>query len=419
MGVLRPALGVALQPLGDGFIRLVRMLIAPIVFTTLVSGIARMGGRRKTARVAWRAVVVFEALTTLALVVGAIAGLGLRPGSGMGVDPSRIDTRAIGGYTTAGKALTVSDFLLGIIPKDVVDAFAKDDVLQVVLFSVLFGLALSALRERGEEMLSFVDDFSALFFRIMAIVMRAAPLGAFGAVAFTVGKFGLGTVLGLGKVVAVFYLACAFFVLVCLGGVLRFSGLRLFRFLRYLRQEVLITFGTSSSESALPLLMEKMGRLGCSEPVVGLVVPLGYSLNLAGTAIYLTLATTFIVQATSTSISPWKAMEIFGILLFTSKTAAAVTGSGFVALAATLLAVGNVPVAGLTLLVGIDRIMSEARAVTNLVGNGVAAVAVSRWEGELDLARARRVLSDVAAAEREEYEAGKVDPKASVPDVPG
>jgi aerobic C4-dicarboxylate transport protein len=417
VGVLRPALGIALQPLGDGFIRLVRMLIAPIIFTTLVTAICRAGGQRKAGRVAWKSIVVFEVLTTIALVLGVVAAESFGSGAGMNVDPKSIDARAIAGYTAAGKALTASEFLLGIIPKDVVDAFAKDDVLQVIFFSVLFSVALAALRDAGTVVLEFVEDLSALLFRVMAIVMRAAPIGAFGAMAFTVGKFGLGTLIGLGKLVTVFYLSCALFILVVLGGLLRWTGLGLFRFLRYVRQEILITLGTSSSESALPLLMSKMRRLGCSESVVGLVVPLGYSFNLAGTAIYLTLATVFIAHATNTPISLAKGVQIFAILLVTSKTAAAVTGGGFIALAATLMAVGNIPVAGLTLLVGIDRIMSEARAVTNFVGNAVAAAAVSRWDGDLDLQHARRILSDVAKVEAEEYEAGHVDPHAAVPDV--
>ncbi|HEX7489518.1 MAG TPA: C4-dicarboxylate transporter DctA [Anaeromyxobacteraceae bacterium] len=417
VGFFRPALGSALQPVGDGFVRLVRMVIAPIIFTTVVTAIAKVGGRRKLGRVAWKAIVTFEILTTLALLLGVVAGKVLAPGAGMNVDATHIDARAIAGYTTAGKALTASEFLLGIIPKDVVDAFAKDDVLQVIFFSVLFGVALALLRDAATAVAAFVEDLSGLLFRIMAIVMRVAPLGAFGAMAYTTGKFGLGTLAALGKLIAAFYLACALFVLVVLGVALRWTGLGLFRFLRYLRQEILITLGTSSSESALPLLMEKLGRLGCSRPVVGFATPLGYSFNLTGTAIYLTIATAFIAQATSTPLSAGKGLEIFAVLMVTSKTAAAVTGGGFIALAATLTAVGSVPVAGLTLLVGIDRIMSEARALTNLIGNGVAAVAVSRWEGELDLERARAVLSSVATVEAEEYDAGHIDPKAAVPVV--
>lgn len=417
VGFFRPALGSALQPVGDGFIRLVRMIIAPIIFTTVVTAIAKVGGRRKLGRVAWKAIITFEILTTIALLLGVVAGKVLAPGAGMNVDPKHVDVRAIAGYTTAGKALTASEFLLGIIPRDVVDAFAKDDVLQVIFFSVLFGVALALLRDAAAAVVAFVEDLSGLLFRIMAIVMRVAPLGVFGAMAFTTGKFGLGTLLALGKLIAAFYLACALFVLVVLGVTLRWTGLGFFRFLHYIRQEILITLGTSSSESALPLLMEKLGRLGCSRPVVGFATPLGYSFNLTGTAIYLTIATVFIAQATATPVSVGSGIEIFAVLMVTSKTAAAVTGGGFIALAATLSAVGNIPVAGLTLLLGIDRIMSEARALTNLIGNGVAAVAVSRWEGELDVGRARVVLSNVATVEAEEYEAGRVDPRAAVPVV--
>ena len=393
------------------------MLIAPIIFTTVVTGIAKVGGLRKTGRVGVKAVVVFEVLTTLALFAGVLAGRVGRSGVGMNVDPTTIDTKAIAGYTSSGKALNAADFLLGIIPKDVVDAFVKDDVLQVVFFSILFGVALAALREKGAVVLGFVEDVSRLLFRIMAIVMRVAPLGAFGAMAFTVGKFGPGTLLSLGKLIAAFYATCFLFVLIVFGGVLRWAGLGIFRFFRYLRQEILIVLGTSSSETVLPLLMEKMERLGCSKPVVGLVVPLGYSFNLSGTAIYLTLATVFIAQATNTHVTVWQGLEILLVLLLTSKTAAAVTGGGFITLAATLTAVGNIPIAGLTLLLGIDRFMSEARAITNLIGNGVATVAVARWERELDLNRATAVLRDVARIEAEEYEAGHLDLTAAAPDA--
>ena len=416
VGALRPSLGLALQPVGDGFIRLVRMLIAPIIFTTIVTGIAKVGGLRKTGRVGLKGIVVFEALTTIALFAGVLAGRVAGSGSGMNVDPKTIDTKAIAGYTTSGKALNAADFLLGIIPKDVVDAFVKDDVLQVVFFSVLFGVALAALKGGGSAVLGFVEDLSRLLFRIMAIVMRVAPLGAFGAMAFTVGKFGPSTLLSLAGLIGTFYVSCALFALIVLGGLLRWTGLGILRFLRYLRQEILIVAGTSSSETVLPLLMEKMERLGCSKQVCGLVVPLGYSFNLTGTAIYLTLATVFIAQATNTQVTLWQGLEILLVLLLTSKTAAAVTGGGFITLAATLSAVGEIPIAGLTLLLGIDRFMSEARAITNLIGNGVATAAVARWEGELDLQRARAVLADVSKVEAEEYEAGHLDPKAAVPE---
>ena len=416
VGALRPSLGLALQPLGDGFIRLVKMLIAPIIFTTVVTGIAKVGGLKKTGRVGLKAIVVFEVLTTLALFAGVLAGRASRSGAGMNVDPRTIDTKAIAGYTKPGKAMGVADFLLGIIPKDVVDAFVKDDVLQIVFFSVLFGVALAALKGGGTVVLRFVEDLSRLLFRVMAIVMRVAPLGAFGAMAFTVASFGPGTLVTLGGLVVTFYTICLLFVLIVFGGVLRWTGLGILRFLRYLRQEILIVLGTSSSETVLPLLMEKMEKIGCSKPVVGFVVPLGYSFNLAGTAIYLTLATVFIAQATNSHVTVWQGLKILLVLLLTSKTAAAVTGGGFLTLAATLSAVGDIPIAGLTLLLGIDRFMSEGRAITNLIGNGVATAAVARWERELDVARARAVLAEVARIEAEEYDAGHLDPKAAVPD---
>jgi len=417
VGALHPSFGVALQPVGDGFIRLVRMLIAPIIFTTVVTGIAKVGGLKKTGRVGLKGIVVFEVLTTLALFLGVAAGKAGNAGAGMNVDPAKIDTKAIASYAVSGKALNAADFLLGIIPKDIVDAFVKDDILQVVFFSILFGVALAALKGAGAVVFGFVEDLSRLLFRIMAMVMRVAPLGAFGAMAFTVGKFGVGTLLSLGKLVAAFYAACLLFVFVVFGGLLRWAGIGLFRFLRYIRQEILIVLGTSSSETVLPLLMDKMERLGCSKPVVGLVVPLGYSFNLTGTAIYLTMATVFIAEATNTQVTAWQGLEILLVLLLTSKTAAAVTGGGFITLAATLSAVGNIPIAGLTLLLGVDRFMSEARAITNLIGNGVATVAVARWERELDLARATGTLADVAAIESVEYEAGKLDPRAAVPEA--
>src|SRR4051794_20263565 len=411
LGMLNPALGAAMKPLGDGFIKLVKMLIAPIVFTTVVTGIAKMGDLKRVGRIGLKGIVYFEVLTTFALVLGLIVGKIVRPGAGMNVDPAKLDTSAIANYTSSGHSLSTTDFLLNIIPKDVADAFARGDILQVLLFSILFGVALAALKPRGALVLRFVDELSHVLFRIVAIVMRLAPIGAFGAMAFTVGKYGIGSLLSLGKLMATFYITSLLFVLVVLGLVLRWAGFNIFKFLRYLREEILIVLGTSSSESALPLMMRKMERLGCPESVVGLLVPMGYSFNLDGTSIYLTLATLFIAQATNTHVTLGQELEILAVLLLTSKGAAAVTGGGFITLAATLSAVGNIPVAGLALLLGIDRFMSEARAITNLIGNGVATVAVSRWEGELDVERARRILADVEEVEEEEYEEGRIEPE--------
>ena len=410
LGFLNPRLGEAMKPLGDGFIKLVKMLIAPIVFATVVTGIAKMGDLKRVGRIGLKGLVYFEVLTTFALALGLLVGKLVRPGAGMNVNAAALDTKALASYTTSGHALTTTDFLLNIIPKDVADAFARGDILQVLLFSILFGVALAGFKEKGSVVLHFVEELSHVLFRVVAIVMRVAPLGAFGAMAFTVGKYGIGSLLSLGQLMATFYITSLLFVLLVLGLVMRWTGLGILKFLRYLREEILIVLGTSSSESALPLLMRKLERLGCPESVVGLLVPMGYSFNLDGTSIYLTLATLFIAQATNTHVTLAQELEILAVLLLTSKGAAAVTGGGFITLAATLSAVGNIPVAGLALLLGIDRFMSEARAITNLIGNGVATVVVSRWEGELDLERARRVLDGVLSegeVEEEEHAEGR------------
>ena len=403
LGIVKPALAADMKPLGDGFIKLVKMLIAPIVFTTVVTGIGKMGDLKRVGRIGLKGIVYFEVMTTFALVLGLAVGKIVQPGAGMNVDPAKLDTSAIANYTSSGHALSTTDFLLNIIPKDVADAFARGDILQVLLFSILFGVALAAMKPKGALVLRFVDELSHVLFRIVAIVMRVAPLGAFGAMAFTVGKYGIKSLVSLGELMAAFYATSLLFILLVLGLVLRWAGLGIFRFLRFIREEILIVLGTSSSESALPLLMRKMERLGCPESVVGLLVPMGYSFNLDGTSIYLTLATLFIAQATNTHVTLGQELEILAVLLLTSKGAAAVTGGGFITLAATLSAVGNIPVAGLALLLGIDRFMSEARAITNLIGNGVATAVVSRWEGDLDVERARRILADVKEVEEEEY----------------
>jgi len=413
LGFLNPSLGAAMKPLGDGFIKLVKMLIAPIVFATVVTGIAKMGDLKRVGRIGLKGIVYFEVLTTFALAIGLLVGELVRPGAGMNADPATLDASAIANYTSSGKSLNTTEFLLNIVPKDVADAFARGDILQVLLFSILFGVALAAIGKQGSTVLRFVEELSHVLFKIVSIVMRLAPVGAFGAMAFTVGKYGIGSLLSLGKLMATFYATSLLFILIVLGLVLRWAGFGILKFLRYIREEILIVLGTSSSESALPLLMRKMERLGCPESVVGLLVPMGYSFNLDGTSIYLTLATLFIAQATNTQITLGQELEILAVLLLTSKGAAAVTGGGFITLAATLSAVGHIPVAGLALLLGVDRFMSEARAITNLIGNGVATVVVSRWERELDVDRARRVLNGVKEIEEGEYEEGHVEPEAA------
>jgi aerobic C4-dicarboxylate transport protein len=391
LGYFKPALGASMKPLGDGFIKLVKMLIAPIIFTTVVTGIAKMGDLKKVGRVGGKGLLYFEVLTTVALALGLFVANVVKPGAGMNINVASLDTKGIAAYTT-GQHLSTVDFIMNVIPKDVADAFAKGDILQILLFSILFGVALAYIKKDGEPMLKFLDSMSKIFFRIVSMVMRLAPLGAFGAMAFTVGKFGIHTLLSLGRLMACFYVTSLLFVIIVLGLVMQWAHLNIFKFLRYIKEEIFIVLGTSSSESALPMMMEKMEKVGCSKSVVGLVIPMGYSFNLDGTSIYLTMATLFIAQATNTHVSFVQQLEILAVLLLTSKGAAAVTGGGFITLAATLSAVGNIPVAGLALLLGIDRFMSEARAITNLIGNGVASIAVSKWEGELDLAKAQDAL---------------------------
>ncbi|MBS2020912.1 MAG: dicarboxylate/amino acid:cation symporter [Deltaproteobacteria bacterium] len=401
VGVLAPEFGATLKPLGEAFIKCVKMLIAPIVFCTVVTGIAKMGDLKKVGRVGVKALVWFELMTTLALVIGLLVGRFVQPGAGMNVDASKLDMKAIESYAAQGKALSGLEFAMNVIPRDVVDAFAKGDILQVLFFALLFGLALAHLPEKGAPMLHWLESAGDVLFKIVGLVMKVAPLGAFGAMAFTVGKYGVGTLLSLGKLMACFYLTSVLFVVIVLGLVLRWTGAGLVPFLLYIREEIFIVLGTSSSESALPPMMKKLEQLGCGKGVVGLVVPMGYSFNLDGTSIYLTLATLFIAQATGTHVTLAQELQILAVLLLTSKGAAAVTGSGFITLAATLSSVGSIPVAGLTLLIGIDRFMSEARAITNLIGNGVATVVVARWEGELDVPRMREVLGAKAHAPAE------------------
>ena len=393
LGALDPALGATMQPLGEGFIKLIKMLIAPVIFCTVVTGIAGVEDIKKVGRTGGLALAYFEVMSTVALIVGLLVVNLVRPGRGMNVDPATLNTGPLGAYYTGpGKLQSVSEFLLNVIPTTVGDAFAKGEILQVLLFAVLFGFALQRLKGRGLPMVAFIDSLSHVLFGIVGIVMRLAPVGAFGAMAFTIGKYGLGTLLSIGKLTASFYLTCLLFIFGGLGLVAKLHGFSLWKFLRYIREELFIVLGTSSSESALPRMIAKLQVLGASKQVVGLVVPAGYSFNLDGTSIYLSMATLFIAQATNTPLDWTQQLTLLGVLLLTSKGAAGVTGSGFIVLAATLSSVGTLPVAGLALILGIDRFMSEARALTNVIGNGVATLVVAKWTGELDMATMDREL---------------------------
>jgi len=392
VGYMWPATGAALRPLGDGFIKLIRMMIAPIIFTTVIVGIAKMGDMKSVGRIGVRALVYFEIVSTLALVIGLVIINVLRPGVGVNADPKTLDAKAVAAYTSNAQHLSTIDFLLNIIPTTIVDAFAKGDILQVLLFSILFGLALLRLGPKAKSLVVFFEDCSHVLFSVVGIVMRVAPIGAFGAMAFTIGQYGIGTLFSLGKLMACFYATCALFIIVVLGGIAAYTGFSLFKFIRYIREEILIALGTSSSEPVLPRMMAKLEHLGCSKSLVGLVIPTGYSFNLDGTSIYMTMAAIFIAQATNTHLSMGQQLGILGVLLLTSKGAAAVPGGGFVTLAATLSAIPTIPVAGLALIVGIDRFMSECRTITNLIGNGVGTVAVAAWDGALDRKRMMRVL---------------------------
>ena len=392
LGHFYPQLGEQMKPLGDGFIKLIKMLIAPIIFCTVVHGIASMEDLKKVGRVGLKALIYFEVVTTLALIVGLIVINVLQPGVGMNVDPKAIDTKSIQVYTTkAGQESTV-EFLLHVIPNTVVGAFAEGEILQVLFFAVLFAFALFMLGDRGKPLLSLIDTLSHALFNIVGIIMRVAPLGAFGAMAFTIGKYGVGTLASLGKLMAAFYVTCLIFIFVVLGGIAWLAGFSIWKFIKYIKEELLIVLGTSSSESVLPRMINKLENLGCRESVVGLVIPTGYSFNLDGTCIYLTMAAIFLAQATNTELTLWQQLGIIAVLLLTSKGAAGVTGSGFIVLAATLASVGHIPVASIALILGVDRFMSEARALTNLIGNGVATIVVSKWEDALDEARMREHL---------------------------
>ena len=404
LGHFWPATGEAMKPLGDGFIKLIKMIIAPIIFCTVVVGIAGMEDMKKVGKTGGLALLYFEVVSSLALVIGLVIVNLVQPGAGMHIDPKALDTKAISAYTGPGKMVGTTDFLLNIIPSSVVDAFAKGDILQVLLFSVMFGFALHAFGGRGTLVFDFIEKASHVLFRIVGFIMKVAPIGAFGAMAFTIGKYGVGSLISLGQLMATFYATCLVFVFGVLGIIARVHGFSVWRFIKYIKEELLIVLGTSSSESVLPRMMAKLENLGASKPVVGLVVPTGYSFNLDGTSIYLTMAAVFIAQATDTPMTLMQQITLLGVLLLTSKGAAGVTGSGFIVLAATLSAVGNVPVAGLALILGIDRFMSEARALTNLVGNGVATLVVAKWCGELDVPRLQAHLAGETVTEADSPE---------------
>lgn len=404
LGHFHPELGTQMKPLGDGFIKLIKMIIAPIIFCTVVVGIAGMEDMKRVGKTGGLALLYFEIVSTLALVIGLVVVNLIQPGSGMHVDPATLDTKGIAAYTQPGKMQGTVDFLLNVIPTSVVDAFAKGEILQVLLFSVMFGFALHKFGGRGTMVFDFIEKFSHVLFDIVGIIMKVAPIGAFGAMAFTIGKYGVDSLFSLGKLMGSFYLTCLLFVFVVLGLISRFHGFSIFKFVRYIKEELLIVLGTSSSESVLPRMMEKLENLGARKSVVGLVIPTGYSFNLDGTSIYLTMAAVFVAQATDTPMTLTQQLTLLAVLLLTSKGAAGITGSGFIVLAATLSAVGHVPVAGLALILGIDRFMSEARALTNLVGNGVATLVVAKWTGDLDTQRLQAGLDHPTAQETEEPE---------------
>jgi aerobic C4-dicarboxylate transport protein len=399
IGYVCPEAGLAMKPLGDGFIRLVRMVIAPVIFCTVALGLAGAGGIRTVGKAGGLALLYFEVVSTLALLLGlAIVNL-VKPGAGMNVDPATLDATAVAQYVAAGRAQSATAFLLDIIPASVVDAFARGDILQVLLVSVLFGFALRSLGVAGRPVFELVDKLAGVLFGIVGMIMRAAPLGAFGAMAFTIASFGVGALARLGELMACFYLACLLFVFVVLSAVAWVHGFGIWPFIKYVKEEIFVVFGTSSSESALPRLMEKLEDLGARRSIVGLVVPAGYSFNLDGTAIYLAIATVFIAQATNTPLGPGRQMTLLALLLVASKGSAGVAGAALVVLAATLSAAGGVPVAGVALILGIHRFMGEAMAVTNLIGNGVATIVVAKWCGQLNEERlAERLAAGHAEA---------------------
>ena len=403
LGYFYPELGASMKPFGDGFIKLIKMIIAPVIFCTVVTGIAGMEDMKKVGKTGGLAILYFEVVSTIALVVGLVLVNTLGPGRGMHIDPATLDAGSVAVYTSGDKMESTAQFLMNIIPNTVVSAFAEGNILQVLFFSILFGVALHKFGGRGTLVFDVINKSAQILFQIVNMIMKVAPIGAFGAMAFTIGKYGVQSLLPLAELMGTFYLTCLLFIFVVLGAICRYAGFSVWKYICYIKEELLIVLGTSSSESALPKIMDKLEKAGVSKSVVGLVVPTGYSFNLDGTAIYLTMAAVFIAQACDVEMTLMQELTLLAVLLLTSKGAAGVTGSGFIVLAATLSAVGHVPVAGLALILGIDRFMSEARALTNIIGNGIATIVVGKWCKELDESKLHAVL-------------GKSD--ASIPEMP-
>lgn len=398
LGHVYPSLGADMKPLGDGFVKLIKMIIAPVIFCTVVTGIAGMESMKAVGKTGAIALIYFEVVSTLALIIGLCLVNVLQPGAGMNVDPSSLDASAISVYADQAQSQGIIPFLLDVIPASVIGAFAGGNILQVLLFAVLFGFSLHHIGEKGKPIFNIIDGFSQVIFGIINMIMKLAPIGAFGAMAFTIGKYGIGSLVQLGQLIASFYLTCLLFIFLVLGSIAKANGFSIVRFIAYIREELLIVLGTSSSESVLPRMLVKMEALGCKKSVVGLVIPTGYSFNLDGTSIYLTMAAVFIAQATNTPLDLFHQLTLLVVLLISSKGAAGVTGSGFIVLAATISAVGHLPLAGLALILGIDRFMSEARALTNLIGNGVATLVVARYCDQLDEATMQDALAKPVVA---------------------
>jgi aerobic C4-dicarboxylate transport protein len=415
LGALAPEWGAAMRPLGDGFIKLIKMLIAPIVFCTIVAGIGKMADMKGVGSIGLKALIYFEVVSSAALLIGLGVGLVVRPGSGIHASVATLDPQAVKTYVAESQSLHLVDFLLNVIPTTIAQAFVAGDILQVLLVSVLFGLATLKLGHFANPLLDVIDQLGAVLFGMVGLIVRLAPIGAFGAMAFTIGRYGVATLFSLAKLMAAVYLTCLLFVIIVLGVIAATCGFSLWKFIRYIKEEILLVLGTSSSESALPRMMSKLEYLGCDRSVVGLVIPTGYSFNLDGTSIYMTIAVAFVAQALDVQLAWREYLMLLGVLMLTSKGAAAVTGGGFITLAATLASTSTLPVAGLTLLIGVDRFMSEARAITNLIGNGVATMVVARWEGALDLPRALRILD--AGRDPEEAVASAAAPELPVPEA--